>query len=120
MEEIAKGTVACAACRERSPGSSSTTRNASDRRAREAGPDEPSALHSHFNAVAAMSPVQYQKRLRLQDARRLLRSGASSAELIAYKVGYASAPQFGREYARLLGQPPRRDAERVRDSAATG
>jgi AraC-like DNA-binding protein len=73
-----------------------------------------SALHSHFKAVAAMSPIQYQKRLRLQEARRLLLSGATSAEAVAYEVGYASASQFSREYVRLFGQPPRRDAERVR------
>ena len=67
-----------------------------------------------------MSPIQYQKRLRLQEARRLLLSGATSAEAIAYEVGYASASQFSREYARLFGQPPRRDAERVRDAVAGG
>jgi len=75
----------------------------------------PSALHSHFKAVAAMSPIQYQKRLRLQEARRRLLSGATSAEAVADDVGYASASQFSREYVRLFGQPPRRDAERVRD-----
>jgi len=78
----------------------------------------PSALHSHFKAVAAMSPIQYQKRLRLQEARRRLLSGETSAEAIAYSVGYASASQFSREYARLFGAPPRRDAERVRDGAS--
>ena len=78
----------------------------------------PSALHSHFKAVAAMSPVQYQKRLRLQEARRRLLSGATSAESVAYEVGYASASQFSREYGRLFGQPPRRDAERVRDAVS--
>ena len=51
----------------------------------------PSALHSHFKAVAAMSPIQYQKRLRLQEARRRLLSGGTSAEAVAYEVGYASA-----------------------------
>ncbi len=56
----------------------------------------PSALHSHFKAVAAMSPIQCQKRLRLQEARRRLVSGATSAESIAYEVGYASASQFSR------------------------
>src|SRR5256714_1218195 len=80
----------------------------------------PSALHHHFKAVAAMSPIQYQKRLRLQEARRLLMSGATSAEAIAYEVGYASASQFSREYVRLFGQPPRRDAERMRDAAQGG
>jgi AraC-like DNA-binding protein len=78
----------------------------------------PSALHGHFKAVAAMSPIQYQKRLRLQEARRLLLSGATSAEAVAYEVGYASASQFSREYVRLFGQPPRRDAERMRDAVA--
>jgi AraC-like DNA-binding protein len=78
----------------------------------------PSALHQHFKAATAMSPLQYQKRLRLQEARRLLLSGGPSAEAVAYEVGYASASQFSREYARLFGQPPRRDAEQVRDAAA--
>jgi AraC-like DNA-binding protein len=80
----------------------------------------PSALHHHFKAVTAMSPVQYQKRLRLGEARRLLLSGAPNAEAIAYEVGYASASQFSREYARLFGQPPRRDAERLRADASDG
>jgi AraC-like DNA-binding protein len=78
----------------------------------------PSSLHSHFKAVAAMSPIQYQKRLRLQEARRLLLSGATSAEAVAYEVGYASASQFSREYVRLFGKPPHRDAERMRDVAS--
>jgi len=80
----------------------------------------PSALHHYFKAVAAMSPVQYQKRLRLQEARRLLLSDATSAEAVAYEVGYASASQFNREYVRLFGQPPRRDAERLRAAASGG
>ena len=80
----------------------------------------PSALHSHFKAVAAMSPIQYQKRLRLLEARRLLLSGAASAEAIAYEVGYASASQFSREYLRLFGQPPRRDAQRMREAVSSG
>jgi len=80
----------------------------------------PSALHSQFKAVAAVSPIQYQKRLRLQEARRLLLSGTPSAEAVAYEVGYASASQFNREYARLFGQPPRRDAESMRESMTGG
>ena len=80
----------------------------------------PSALHSHFKAVAAMSPIQYQKRLRLLEARRLLLSGAASAEAIAFEVGYASASQFSREYLRLFGQPPRRDAQRMRAAVSSG
>lgn len=74
----------------------------------------PSALHAHFKAVTAVSPIQYQKGLRLQEARRLLMSGATSAEAVAYEVGYASPSQFSREYARRFGEPPRRDAERMR------
>jgi AraC-like DNA-binding protein len=73
-----------------------------------------SALHAHFSAVMGMSPIQYQKQLRLQEGRRLLLSGATSAEQVAYHVGYASPSQFSREYVRLFGQPPRRDTERTR------
>jgi AraC-like DNA-binding protein len=80
----------------------------------------PSALHHAFKAVAAMSPVQYQKRLRLHEARRLLLVDGTSAEAVAYEVGYASASQFNREYVRLFGQPPRRDAERFRSEASGG
>jgi AraC-like DNA-binding protein len=75
----------------------------------------PSALHAHFRAAAGVSPIQYQKRLRLHEARRRLLTDASSAEAVAYQVGYASASQFSREYARLFGQPPRRDADRMRE-----
>lgn len=64
-----------------------------------------------------MSPIQCQKRLRLEEARRRLLAGGS-AEEIGYAVGYASASQFSREYARLFGQPPRRDAERMRDAVS--
>ncbi len=78
----------------------------------------PSALHHHFKAVAGMSPVQYQKRLRLEEARRRLLSDATTAESVAFEVGYASASQFNREYVRLFGQPPRRDAERLRAAAS--
>jgi len=74
-----------------------------------------SALHGHFKAVAGVSPIQYQKHLRLQEARRLLLSEGTSAEAVAYEVGYASPSQFSREYARLFGQPPRRDADRMRE-----
>jgi AraC-like DNA-binding protein len=72
-----------------------------------------SALHRHFAAATGVSPIQYQKRLRLEEARRLLLAGATTAEAVAYEVGYGSPSQFSREYARLFGQPPRRDAERL-------
>jgi AraC-like DNA-binding protein len=78
----------------------------------------PSALHAHFSAVAGVSPIQYQKQLRLQEARGRLLSGGTTAEAVAYEVGYASASQFSREYARLFGQPPRRDADRMREPSA--
>lgn len=74
-----------------------------------------SAFHAHFKAVTAMSPIQYQKHLRLQEARRLLLAETASAEAVAYQVGYASPSQFSREYSRLFGEPPRRDAERLRE-----
>ena len=73
----------------------------------------PSAFHRHFKAVAAMTPIQYQKHLRLQAARRLMLTGAADAATAAYRVGYASASQFSREYRRLFGQTPRRDVARL-------
>jgi AraC-like DNA-binding protein len=79
----------------------------------------PSALHAHFSAVAGVSPIQYQKQLRLQEARARLLSSGASAETVAYEVGYASPSQFSREYARLFGQPPRRDADAMRTGAAS-
>ena len=78
----------------------------------------PSALHRHFADVTGASPIQYQKRLRLEEARHMLLTGGTSAEAVAYHVGYSSASQFSREYARLFGKPPRRDAERLRADAA--
>jgi AraC-like DNA-binding protein len=81
-----------------------------------------SALHAHFSAVTGVSPIQYQKQMRLQEARSRLLTGGTSAEAVAYQVGYASPSQFSREYARLFGQPPRRYADHQRtgvtDSAA--
>ncbi|CAN7301192.1 AraC family transcriptional regulator [Phenylobacterium sp. LjRoot225] len=73
----------------------------------------PASFHRHFKAATAMSPLQFQKSLRLQHARRLL-LGAHDATQAAYAVGYESASQFSREYARLFGAPPSRDAQRLR------
>jgi AraC-like DNA-binding protein len=73
-----------------------------------------SSLHHHFKAVTAMSPLQYQKRLRLQEARRLILSASIDAAAAGHSVGYDSPSQFSREYRRLFGAPPLRDAERVR------
>ena len=72
------------------------------------------SLHRHFRAVTAMSPLQFQKRLRLQEARRLLLTHDLDASRVSFDVGYESASQFSREYRRLYGQPPARDAARAR------
>ncbi|MFM0592753.1 MULTISPECIES: AraC family transcriptional regulator [Paraburkholderia] len=72
-----------------------------------------SAFHRHFKAVTALSPLQYQKRIRLLHARSQLISGQGSATSIAFSVGYESPNQFSREYARLFGLPPSRDLARA-------
>jgi len=71
------------------------------------------SFHRHFKAATAMSPLQYQKALRLQEARRML-IGEADAQGAAHRVGYESASQFSREYSRMFGLPPARDAERLR------
>lgn len=81
--------------------------------AREAGMSA-SALHEHFKAVTAMSPLQYQKQLRLQEARWLMLGQALDAASAGFQVGYESPSQFSREYRRLFGLPPARDMERLR------
>lgn len=73
-----------------------------------------SAFFQHFREVTAMSPIQYQKRLRLHEARRLMIEEEESAESSSFKVGYHSPSQFSREYARMFGTPPARDASRAR------
>jgi len=73
------------------------------------------SFHRHFRAATAMSPLQYQKSLRLQEARRLLIAKADASRA-GYAVGYESASQFSREYARMFGAPPARDAVRLRQS----
>jgi AraC-like DNA-binding protein len=77
----------------------------------------PSALHQHFKLVTAMSPLQYQKRLRLQEARRLMLGEGLDAAAAGYRVGYESPSQFSREYRRLFGQPPRRDLVSLRNAS---
>ncbi|MFP3924227.1 AraC family transcriptional regulator N-terminal domain-containing protein [Pseudomonas sp. W5-36] len=76
------------------------------------------AFYRHFKSVTAMTPIQYQKRLRLLRARWLLLFDSLDATSIAYKVGYESASQFNREYARLFGLPPLRDAARFKSPPA--
>ena len=72
-----------------------------------------SAFHRQFKAVTAMSPLQYQKRIRLLRARTLLTAGGKNVTSAAFEVGYESATQFSREYAREFGLPPARDAARI-------
>ena len=76
-----------------------------------------SGFHHHFKAVTAMSPLQFQKRLRLQEARRLMLGEHLDAASTAYRVGYDDASHFNREYKRLYGLPPMRDVERLREAA---
>ncbi len=73
-----------------------------------------SGLHHQFKAVTGMSPLQFQKQIRLQEARRLLLAGNFDAATAGYEVGYDDASHFSREYKRLFGQPPLRDVERLR------
>lgn len=74
-----------------------------------------STLHHQFRALTAMSPLQYQKQLRLQAARQRMLMDGIDATSAAYDVGYESASQFSREYSRFFGQPPMRDVKALRD-----
>ncbi|WP_426427102.1 AraC family transcriptional regulator N-terminal domain-containing protein [Pseudomonas palmensis] len=75
-----------------------------------------STLHHRFKAVTSMSPLQYQKQLRLQEARRLMLNDGLEASVAGYRVGYESPSQFSREYSRLYGAPPLRDMARLRSA----
>jgi AraC-like DNA-binding protein len=76
-----------------------------------------SGFHHHFRAVTAMSPLQFQKQLRLQEARHLMLAEDLDAANAGYRVGYSDASHFNREYKRLFGAPPVRDVERLREAA---
>jgi AraC-like DNA-binding protein len=76
-----------------------------------------SRFHHHFKAVTAMSPLQFQKQLRLQEARRLMLGEDLDAQVAAYRVGYQDASHFNREYKSLFGFPPMRDVQRLREEA---
>ena len=76
-----------------------------------------SSFHHHFKAVTAMSPLQFQKQLRLQEARRLMLGENLDATTTAYQVGYEDASHFNREYKRLFGVPPMRDVKQLREEA---
>jgi AraC-like DNA-binding protein len=70
-----------------------------------------SAFHRHFRALTSQTPLQYQKQIRLLEARRLMMAEAFSVEAAAFRVGYESPSQFSREYSRMFGMPPKRDAK---------
>jgi AraC-like DNA-binding protein len=78
-----------------------------------------STFHHHFRALTAMSPLQYQKWLRLNEARRLMLTERLDATTTAFQVGYESPSRFSREYSRSFGAPPMRDVERLRGAAAS-
>jgi AraC-like DNA-binding protein len=77
-----------------------------------------SSFHEHFRAVTSMSPLQYQKHIRLQEARRLLLAQACDAASAGFTVGYESPSHFSREYSRHFGLPPKRDIEKMRGAPA--
>ena len=77
-----------------------------------------SSFHHHFKAVTAMSPLQFQKEIRLREARRLMLGEGFDAAGAGYRVGYNDASHFSREYKRLFGLPPLRDVERLREVAS--
>jgi len=76
-----------------------------------------SSFHRHFRAVTAMTPIQFQKQIRLQEARSRLLADAGDVATVGLAVGYDSASQFSREYSRMFGAPPGRDAARLRQVA---
>jgi AraC-like DNA-binding protein len=75
-----------------------------------------STLHHHFRMLTSMSPLQYQKQLRLQSARNLMLNSGMDAASAAFEVGYESPTQFSREYSRFFGQPPIKDVRALRES----
>jgi AraC-like DNA-binding protein len=76
-----------------------------------------SAFHRAFQAVTGLSPIRFQKQIRLQRSRLMLMAGLEDVATVGYQVGYESASQFNREYRRRFGLPPARDAERLRTNA---
>jgi AraC-like DNA-binding protein len=76
-----------------------------------------SAFHRQFKALTSLTPLQYQKQIRLLEARRLMASRAFNVEAAAFEVGYESPSQFSREYARVFGAPPKRDLKRLQSAS---
>ena len=77
-----------------------------------------SSFHRHFRAATSMTPIQYQKQIRLQEARALLMNRSANVAEIAHRVGYESPSQFSREYRRTFGTTPGRDAAHLSATAA--
>jgi AraC-like DNA-binding protein len=77
-----------------------------------------SSFHQHFKALTSMTPLQYQKQLRLLEARRLMLTDGANVSSAAYQVGYESASQFSREYSRMFGAAPKRDAIELKGAGA--
>lgn len=80
----------------------------------------PSTFHKYFKEITTLSPLQYQKRLRLDEARRLMLTDGYDVTRAALAVGYESATQFNREYKRLFGEPPRRNIAHIRNTVRAG
>jgi AraC-like DNA-binding protein len=78
----------------------------------------PSSFYQHFKSITSLSPLQYQKVLRLQEARNLMMFGTTDVSTVAMQVGYASVSQFSREYTRLFGNSPSKDAAKLREQSA--
>ena len=76
-----------------------------------------STFHHHFRTMTALSPLKYQKQLRLQEARRLMLAERLDAATAAFQVGYESPSQFSREYRRMFGAPPRQDVAALKAEA---
>ncbi|MDC3418354.1 AraC family transcriptional regulator [Aquibacillus salsiterrae] len=76
------------------------------------------SFHRHFKEITSMSPLQFQKQLRLQEARRMLMSESTDAADVAFRVGYESPSQFSREYSRMFGSPPRVDIKQMKENFA--
>jgi AraC-like DNA-binding protein len=77
----------------------------------------PSSFHKQFRELTTMTPLQYQKHLRLLEARRLIAAKGANAKIAAFRVGYESASQFSRDYSRIFGNPPKRDVTALRAMA---
>lgn len=88
-----------------------------DQLARQAGMSN-STFHHHFRSITALIPLQYQKKLRLQEARTLMLADRLDAATAAFRVGYESPSQFSREYRRMFGAPPLRDIAQLRELSA--